>query len=110
MMTYLYLILAIASEVIGTSALQASNQLSRVAPVLIMIAAYACAFFFLTQTLRTLPIGIAYAIWSGLGVVAIAVIGVVWFKQALDWPAVVGMSMIVAGVLVIHLFSRTVTN
>ena len=105
--SYLYLTAAIVSEVIGTSALKASNEFTRLVPTLIMLTAFLSAFYFLTLTLRTIPVGVAYAIWSGVGIVLISVVARVLFGQKLDPPALIGMGMIVAGVLVINLFSRS---
>ena len=102
---YAYLIIAVAAETIGTTALQASQQFSRLMPSLIVLVAYGFSFYMLGLTLRVMPVGIVYAIWSGLGIVMIAVIGLVVFGQKLDLPAVLGMAMILAGILVIHLFS-----
>lgn len=106
-MPYIYLVLAVAAETIGTTALQASQQFSRLGPSLLVIAGYATAFWFLSLTLRVLPVGVAYAIWSGLGIVLIALIGWAVFGQRLDGAAILGMSLILAGILVIQLFSAT---
>ena len=107
-MTYAFLFTAIVLEVIGTSALKASEQFTKLLPILIMAACYGTSFFFLSLVLRTLPVGIAYAIWSGLGIVLISMVGVIWFKQSLDVPALVGLALIVAGVVVVNLFSKSV--
>lgn len=109
-MTYLYLIVAIVLEVVGTSALQASEQFTRPKPLILTAVGYAASFYFLSLALRTLPVGIAYAIWSGLGIVLIALVGLVWFGQKLDAPAVAGLTLIVAGVGVINLFSSSVSH
>lgn len=109
-MSYLYLAFAIVSEVIGTSALKASEQFSRPVPSLITLVAFASAFYFLSLTLRTMPVGIAYAIWSGVGIVLISLIALVLFGQKLDLPAVIGMGLIVAGVVVINTFSKSVAH
>ncbi len=109
-MSYLYLAIAIVSEVIGTSALKASEQFSRPVPSLITLVAFASAFYFLSLTLRTVPVGIAYAIWSGVGIVLISLIALVLFGQKLDLPAVIGMGLIVAGVIVINAFSKSVAH
>ena len=106
-MPYLYLILAVAAETIGTSALQASQQFSRLGPSIIVVIAYAVAFWLLSLTLRSLPVGVAYAIWSGLGIFFIALIGWIVFGQRLDLPAIMGMALILAGIVVIQLFSGT---
>ncbi|MCA8879044.1 MAG: QacE family quaternary ammonium compound efflux SMR transporter [Rhodobacteraceae bacterium] len=104
---YLHLALAIAAEVAATSALAASAQFTRLGPSLIVVAGYGAAFYFLSLTLEILPVGIVYAIWSGLGVVFVALIGFLVFGQRLDLPAIVGMALIIAGVLVINLMSGT---
>jgi small multidrug resistance pump len=104
---FIYLIIAVAAETVGTTALQASHQFTRLWPSVLVVASYVIAFYFLGLALRYIPVGIAYAIWSGLGIVLIAIIGFVVFGQRLDWPAVLGMTMILAGILVIHIFSRT---
>jgi len=105
--SYLYLSIAIVAEVIGTSALKASEGFTRLGPSLITILGYAAAFYFLSLTLKTIPVGIAYAIWSGVGIVLISLLGYALFRQTLDLPAIVGMALIIAGVAVINLFSRT---
>ena len=106
--TYIYLILAIVAETIGTTALQASQQFSKLGPSIIVIVAYAVSFYLLALALKSIPVGIAYAVWSGLGMVMIAAIGWVVFRQSLDVAAIIGLSMILGGVLVIHLFSNSV--
>ena len=107
-MPYLFLTIAIVSEVIATSALKASEEFTRLVPSLIVVAGYAMAFYFLTLTLRTIPVGIAYALWSGLGVVLISAAAWVLFKQALDLPAVIGIGLIAAGVILLNGFSASV--
>ncbi len=109
-MTYVYLITAIILEVIGTSALQASEQLTRPKPLILTTVGYAASFYFLSLVLRTMPVGIAYAIWSGLGIVLITLVGLVWFGQKLDTPAIIGLGLIIAGVGTINLFSSTVSH
>ncbi|MEY1555470.1 multidrug efflux SMR transporter [Yoonia sp. R2331] len=106
-MTYLYLFVAVAAETIGTTALQASQQFTKPLPSIVVVVSYALAFYLLSLTLRTLPVGIMYAIWSGLGIVLIALIGYAVFGQKLDGPAILGIALILAGILVIHLFSAT---
>ncbi|MEO0485120.1 MAG: multidrug efflux SMR transporter [Pseudomonadota bacterium] len=107
---YYYLIAAIAFEVVGTSALKASEQFTKVWPASLTVAAYAVSFVLLSFSLRTIPVGIAYAIWSAFGIVLIAGIGLVVFGQKLDLAAVIGLSMIVGGVVVIHVFSNSVSH
>lgn len=105
MQQWIYLSVAITSEVIATSALKASDGFSRLWPSLVVVAGYAAAFYFLSLTLRTMPIGLVYAIWSGAGVALIALIAWVFFGQQLDFPTIAGILLIVAGVFVINLFS-----
>ncbi|MBE1159007.1 DMT family transporter [Dyella acidiphila] len=107
MQAWLTLGLAILAEVIATSALKASNGFSALLPSVVVIAGYGVAFFCLSLTLRQLPLGIAYAVWSGAGTALIALIGVVIYKQRLDLPAMLGIALIVAGVLVLNLFSKS---
>ncbi|KUP92595.1 DMT family transporter [Tritonibacter horizontis] len=109
-MHYLYLMAAVLAETIGTTALQASQQFTRLGPVLIVIVAYGASFFLMSLTLKVMPVGIVYAIWSGLGIVLIAIIGFVVFGQRIDFPAALGMAMILAGILVIHLFSNSASH
>ncbi|WP_207462234.1 multidrug efflux SMR transporter [Azospirillum sp. SYSU D00513] len=109
-MSYVYLCAAIVLEVLGTSALQASQQFTRLIPVVIMVCCYGVSFFLLSLSLKVLPVGIAYAIWSGLGIVLISAVGTLWFKQPLDLPAVIGLGLIVAGVAVVNLFSKSVSH
>lgn len=107
---YVYLIVAVAAETIGTTALQASNQFTRIGPTLLVVVAYGLAFYFLGIALKYIPVGIAYALWSGLGIVLIALIGFAVFGQRLDLPAVLGLAMIIGGIIVIQLFSKTATH
>jgi small multidrug resistance pump len=104
-MSYLYLAIAIVAEVIGTSALKAAEGFTRPLPSLVVVVGYGAAFYFLSLALKTIPVGIAYAIWSGVGVALITLIGWVVFKQRLDAPALAGLALIVAGVVVIQVFS-----
>jgi small multidrug resistance pump len=106
-MNYVYLFTAILCEVVATSALKAAEGFSRFWPSVIVIVGYGLAFFCLSLTMRSIPIGIAYAIWSGVGIVLIAAAGFVLYRQPLDLPALIGMALILAGVLVINLFSKT---
>lgn len=106
-MHWLILFIAIAAEVVATSALKASDGFSRLWPSLLVVAGYATAFYCLSLTLKTIPVGMAYAIWSSAGIVLVSLIAWVFFKQRLDLPAILGMGLIVTGVLVIQLFSRS---
>ena len=109
-MHWIFLSIAILSEVVGTSALKASEGFSRLWPSAVVVLGYASAFYFLSLTLKTIPVGVAYAVWSGAGIVLIALIGWLVYGQALDLPAIVGMSLIVAGVAVLQLFSKNVVH
>jgi small multidrug resistance pump len=102
---YLLLLAAVTCETFGTACLQASRQFTRLWPTLGVALGFACAFWLLAQTLKYLPLGVVYALWSGLGIVFITIIGIVVFRQTIDLPAILGMGMIVAGIAVIHLFS-----
>ena len=106
-MHWLWLICAIAAETVGTTALKASNGFTRLWPSIVTLICFFTALFLLSQVLRVLPVGVAYAIWSGLGIVLIAAIGWIAFGQRLDAPAVIGMGLIVAGIVVMQLFSNT---
>lgn len=108
--TWLTLGGAILFEVVGTSFLQASQQFSKPWATAGMAICYGMAFYLLSHALKSIPVGLAYAIWSGLGVVLISMIGMVAFKQKLDLPAVIGLIMIVGGVVVINLFSKAVSH
>ena len=103
---YLTLIIAVALETIGTSALHASQQFTRLVPAIITVVAYGASFYFLSLTLRHMPVGVVYALWSGMGIVFIALIGFVVFGQKLDLAAVLGMLLIGAGIVVIQVFSN----
>ncbi len=109
-MTWLYLSFAIISEVIATSALKMSDSFSRLWPSVITLIGYASAFYCLTFTMRTLPVGVIYAIWSGVGIVLIGAVGWLFMGQKLDLPAMMGMGLIIAGVLVINLFSHSTAH
>jgi small multidrug resistance pump len=109
-MHWLYLAIAIVAEVAATSFLRASAGFSKLLPSVVVVIGYGIAFFFLSLTLKDIPMGIGYAIWSGAGVTLIATIGWLFFGQRLDAPAIIGMGLIVAGVVVMNLFSKTVTH
>jgi len=110
LMPYVYLGFAIVFEVIGTSALKETHSFSRLMPSLLCIIAYTASFMLLALSLRTIPVGIAYAMWAGLGIVLIALIGWFWFKQPLDFPALLGLGMIIGGVVVVNAFSHSVPH
>lgn len=108
MRTYLLLAVAIVAEVIATTALARSDGFSRPGPSLVAVLGYALAFWLLSFPLRTMPTGVVYALWSGLGIVLVTLLAWLRYRQALDAPALAGLGLILAGVLVINLFSRTV--
>jgi len=107
---YLSLGIAIVSEVIATSALRAADGFTRLVPSVVVVIGYALAFLFLSITLKSIPVGIAYAIWSGLGIVLISVVAYFVYGQSLDVPAIIGMALILAGVLVLNLFSKSTAH
>lgn len=109
-MGYLYLAIAIIAEVIGTSALKASEGFSKLIPSAIVVVAFAVAFYFLSLVLKSIPMGVAYAIWSGLGIVLISVVGLVLFSQKLDLAAIIGILLIISGVVVMNVFSSSVSH
>ncbi len=107
-MGHLYLALAILAEVAATSALKASQEFTKLIPSLIVVIGYGVAFYLLTLVLRTIPLGITYALWSGVGIILVAIIGAILYNQIPDFPAVIGIVLIVVGVVVINVFSKTV--
>lgn len=109
-MGYWYLAIATIAEVIATSALKSSEGFTKLGASLIVIIGYMVAFYFLSLVLKTVPIGIAYAIWAGLGIVLVAIVGAVMFKQMPDLAALVGMAFIIAGILIMHFFSTTISH
>jgi small multidrug resistance pump len=109
-MGYLFLSIAIVSEVAGTAALKASAEFTRPIPSLIVLIGYGIAFVCLALTLRTIPVGIAYAIWAGCGIVLVALASYALFGQKLDAPAIVGIGLITAGVVVVNVFSGSVAH
>ena len=107
---WLALATAIVAEVIGTTALKASNEFTRLWPSLIVVVGYGTAFYFMSISMRVLPVGIMYAIWSGMGIVLVSIIGWAVYRQALDVPAMIGMGLIIAGAIVINVFSKSVVH
>lgn len=108
--SYLYLLTAIVSEVIATSALKSTEGFTQLIPSIITVVGYTMAFYFLSLTLKTIPISLAYAIWSGLGIVLIASVDYFYYKQLLDLPAVLGLTLIIIGTLIINLFSKSIAH
>ena len=107
---YIWLFFAILTETLGTTALQASQQFTRLWPSVAVVIFYGLSFYFMSYALKVMPVGIVYAIWSGLGIVLIACIGYLLFGQKLDLAALLGLALIIACILVIHLFSATNTH
>ncbi|WP_262967324.1 DMT family transporter [Methylobacter psychrophilus] len=107
MMQWIYLAIAILSEVIATSALKTTEGFTRWLPSLLVVIGYTSSFYFLSLTLRTIPLGVAYAIWSGVGIALLALIGWIIYHQALNMMAIIGITLIIAGVIVLVLFSKT---
>jgi small multidrug resistance pump len=107
---WLFLFAAIVSEVTATSSLKASAGFSKIIPSVVVVIGYALSFYFLSLVLKAIPIGIAYAVWAGLGIVLLALVGWIVFGQALDTPAMIGIALILAGVIVMNVFSKTVVH
>lgn len=104
---YLYLAISIAAEVVATTSMKAIDGFNKPLPLLLVIGGYAIAFWMLSLVVRTIPVGIAYAIWAGLGIVLVSIAAMFIYQQKLDLPAVLGMGLIVSGVVVIQLFSQS---
>lgn len=109
-MAYLYLAIAIIAEVAATSALKASAEFTKLIPSVIVVLGFLIALYFMTLVLRTIPVGITYAIWSGLGIVLIGVVSFFLYQEIPDTPAMIGMGLIILGVVVINLFSKTISH
>lgn len=107
---YLYLFAAIAFEVAATTALARSASFTKLWPSVIAIAGYALAFWCLSFPLRSLPTGVVYAIWSGMGIVLITAVSWIWYRQSLDVPALIGISLILLGVVIVNTFSSSLTH
>ncbi len=109
-MHYLYLIIAVIAEVIATSSLKATNEFTRLVPSVIVVVGYATSFYFMSLCLKVISVGITYAIWSGVGIVLVSIISFFIYKQVLDFPAMLGIGLIVTGVFVINVFSNSVIH
>ena len=109
-MSYFYLALAIAAEVAGTSLLKATEEFTKLVPTTFLIIFYAMSFWLMTLALRDLPLGVVYAVWSGLGIVLVAIIGALVYKEMPDLGSLIGMALIISGVVVMHLFSKTIQS
>ena len=109
-MTYFYLLIAIIAEVIATTALKASASFTKPVPSLVVVLGYACAFYCLSLVLREMSVGVAYAIWCGLGIVLISLSALIFYGQKLDTPAIIGLGLIIAGVFVLNVFSSSTAH
>jgi small multidrug resistance pump len=109
-MKYLYLAIAIVAEVAATTSLKASQEFTKLAPSIVVVIGYGIAFYFMALVLRFIPVGVTYAIWSGLGIVLVAAVGAIVYGEIPDLPAIIGMSLIIAGVITINLLSKTVSH
>jgi len=109
-MNWIFLVIAIISESIATNSLKASNGFTVLAPSIIALVGYGSVLFFLSLAIRTISVGVAYATWSGVGIILIALVGWLWHRQALDTPAIIGMGLIIVGVVVMNVFSESVSH
>lgn len=109
-MGYVYLTVAVFAEVIATNALKASEAFIKPLPSVITILGYTIAFYCLSVVVKSIPLGMAYAIWSGLGIVLVTIVAMLWFKQTPDLPAILGMAMIILGTMIMVLFSKTISH
>lgn len=110
MKNYLFLAAAILCETIATSFLKKTDQFTKIGPSIIFVVAMASSFYLLTYALKGIPIGVAYAIWSAVGIVLISLVGYFAYQQKLDWPAIIGIAFIVIGVVIINLYSKTASH
>ena len=109
-MTYFYLALAIAAEVAGTSLLKSTEEFTKLVPTTFLVIFYLISFWLMTLALRELPLGVVYAVWSGLGIVLVAVVGAFVYKEIPDLASLIGMALIISGVVVMHLFSTSIKH
>lgn len=109
-MVWFYLCIAIVAEVVATTALKSSEGFTRLAPSLIVVTGYVIAFYFLSVTVKVIPVGIIYAIWSGIGIVLVSLVAYFVLNQKLDFPAIVGIFFIILGVFIINFFSKSVAH
>lgn len=106
MKNLIFLAVAILSETLGTTTLKMSEQFTKPIPAIVTVIAYVIAFYFLSLSLKTIPVGVAYGIWGGVGIVLVTIIGSIVFKQIPDLAAIIGIALIIAGVLVVNLCSK----
>ena len=106
-MGYVYLLIAIVCEVVATSALKATEGFTKLGPSMIVVAGYSICFYFLSLVQKYIPVGVSYAIWSGVGIILISIAGFILYNQKLDFPAIVGIAFIIIGVIILQVFSST---
>ena len=109
-MQYIYLAIAIVAEVIGTTALKFTDNFTNLMPSLLVATCYGTAIFMLSVIVRSMPVGIVYAIWSGAGIVLVTIVGAIWLRQTLDAAAIIGIALILAGVVIVNLFSKSILH
>ncbi len=109
-MAFLYLLIAVIAEVLATSAMKASHGFSVLLPSCFTVLGYAIAIYFLSLAFKVIPMGIAYALWSGAGIIFISMVGWIYFKQHLDVPAVIGLAFMIIGIVIIQVFSKSVAH
>ena len=110
LMSYHYLVITILAEVVATTALKATEDFTKLIPTLIVIIGYCVAFYFFSLCIKTMPVGVAYALWSGLGIVLVALVTAIFYQQIPDWPSIMGIGLIISGVAIIQLFSETASS
>ncbi|HEX5472332.1 MAG TPA: SMR family transporter [Lacipirellulaceae bacterium] len=109
-MRYIYLAIGIVAEVFGTTLLKFTDNFTKLKPSLVVAACYGTSLFMLSKVVRMMPVAIVYAIWSGAGIVLVTILSAVWLRQKLDWPALIGIALIVMGVVIVNLFSKTLVH
>ena len=109
-MSYHYLVITILAEVVATTALKATEDFTKLIPSLIVVIGYCVAFYFFSLCIKTMPVGVAYALWSGLGIVLVALVTAIFYQQIPDWPSIMGIGLIISGVAIIQLFSETASS
>ncbi len=109
-MNWIFLFIAIVAEVTATSALKAADSFRNFLPSLVVVVGYSVAFFFLSLTLKNIPVGVAYAIWSGVGIALISLIGFIWYKQTLNYPTILGIIFIIIGIIIINIYSKNIIH
>lgn len=109
-MKWIFLLIAISGELVGTSALKSAEGFTKIGPSIVSVLGYVVAFYFLSLTLKDIPVGIAYALWSAIGIILVSIIGYFMYDQKLDTPAMIGIGFIVVGVVIMNLFSKSISH